>query len=139
MPAIADPGSEVVKYAHSKGVTVVPLSGSSSIFLALMASGMDGQHFQFNGYLPIDARDRMIALKDMEIRSRKATQLFMEAPYRNNQFLEFLIKNLQKDTQLCVAVDIEKEGEETIISKPIKDWKVNELELHKKPAIFIIR
>ena len=138
LPAIADPGSEVVKYAHSKGVTVVPLSGSSSIFLALMASGMDGQHFQFNGYLPIDARDRMITLKDMEIRSRKVTQLFMEAPYRNNQFLEFLIKNLQKDTKLCVAVDIEKEGKETIISKPIKDWEVKEIELHKKPAIFII-
>jgi 16S rRNA (cytidine1402-2'-O)-methyltransferase len=99
---------------------------------------MDGQHFQFNGYLPIDARDRMITLKDMEIRSRKVTQLFMEAPYRNNQFLEFLIKNLQKDTKLCVAVDIEKEGKETIISKPIKDWEVKEIELHKKPAIFII-
>ena len=138
LPASADPGSEVVKYAHQKGVKVIPLSGSSSIFLALMASGFDGQNFQFNGYLPIDARDRIIALKDMEIRSRKASQIFMEAPYRNNQFLEFLIKNLQKDTKLCVAVDLEKEGKETIISKPIKDWKVKEIELHKKPAIFII-
>ena len=95
LPAIADPGSEVAKYAHSKGVRVVPLSGSSSIFLALMASGFNGQNFKFNGYLPIDSRDRMIALKEMEVRARKASQIFMEAPYRNNQFLEFLIKNLQ--------------------------------------------
>ncbi len=138
LPAIADPGSEVVKYAHAHGVRVVPLAGSSSIFLALMASGFDGQNFQFNGYLPIDARERMMALKDMEIRSRRASQIFMEAPYRNNQFLEFLIKNLQHDTQLCVAVDIEKEGKEIIRSKPIKDWNVKELELHKKPCIYII-
>lgn len=138
LPAIADPGSEVAKYAHSKGVRVVPLSGSSSIFLALMASGFNGQNFKFNGYLPIDSRDRMIALKEMEVRARKASQIFMEAPYRNNQFLEFLIKNLQNDTHLCVAVDIEKEGKETILSKPISQWKPREIELHKKPTIFII-
>ena len=109
LPAIADPGNEIVKYAHHKNVKVIPLSGSSSIFLALMASGFNGQNFQFNGYLPIDAKERMIALKDMEHRSRKTTQIFMEAPYRNNPFLEFLIKNLQHSTQLCVAVDLEKE------------------------------
>ncbi|MBT8327810.1 MAG: SAM-dependent methyltransferase [Bacteroidia bacterium] len=139
LPAVADPGSEVVKYAHQKGVQVVPLSGSSSIFLALMASGMDGQNFAFNGYLPIDARERVHALKDLEVKSRKATQIFMEAPYRNNQFLEFLIKNLQNDTTLCVAVDIEKEGKETIISKQVKDWKIKEIELHKKPCIYLIK
>ncbi len=138
LPAIADPGSEVAKYAHQKGVKVIPLAGSSSLFLALMASGFNGQNFKFNGYLPIDSRDRMIALKDMEVRSRKASQIFMEAPYRNNQFLEFLIKNLQNNTKLCVAVDIEKEGKETIISKSISQWKPREIELHKKPAIFII-
>ena len=139
LPAVADPGSEVAKYAHTKGVRVVPLAGSSSIFLALMASGMDGQNFKFNGYLPIDSRDRMLALKDMEVRSRKASQIFMEAPYRNNQFLEFLIKNLQNDTTLCVAVDLEKEGKESIISKPIGEWKPREIELHKKPCIYIIK
>ena len=138
LPAVADPGNEIVKYAHLKNVKVVPLSGSSSIFLALMASGFNGQNFQFNGYLPIDAKERMIALKDMERRSRKAAQIFMEAPYRNNPFLEFLIKNLQHSTKLCVAVDLEKEGKETIISKPIKDWKPQEIQLHKKPCIFII-
>ena len=138
LPAIADPGNEIVKYAHQKNVKVIPLSGSSSIFLALMASGFNGQSFQFNGYLPIDAKERMIALKDMEYRSRKTTQIFMEAPYRNNPFLEFLIKNLQHSTQLCVAVDLEKEGKETILSKPIKDWKPNEIELHKKPCIYLI-
>ena len=139
LPAIADPGSEVVKYAHQKGITVTPLAGSSSIFLALMASGMDGQNFAFNGYLPIDARDRVLALKELEVKARKATQIFMEAPYRNNQFLEFLIKNLQNDTTLCVAVDIEKEGKELIVSKPVKDWKIKEIELHKKPCIYIIK
>ncbi len=138
LPAIADPGSEVAKYAHQKGVKVIPLAGSSSLFLALMASGFNGQNFKFNGYLPMDSRDRMIALKEMEVRSRKASQIFMEAPYRNNQFLEFLIKNLQNNTKLCVAVDIEKEGKETIISKSISQWKPREIELHKKPAIFII-
>lgn len=138
LPAIADPGSEVAKYAHQKGVKVIPLAGSSSLFLALMASGFNGQNFKFNGYLPIDSRDRMIALKEMEVRSRKASQIFMEAPYRNNQFLEFLIKNLKNNTKLCVAVDIEKEGKETIISKSISQWKPREIELHKKPAIFII-
>jgi len=138
LPAIADPGSEVAKYAHTKGIPVVPLAGSSSLFLALMASGFNGQNFKFNGYLPIDSRDRMKALKDMEARSRRASQIFMEAPYRNNQFLEFLIKNLQKGTKLCVAVDIEKEGKETIISKPISEWRPREIELHKKPTIFII-
>ena len=138
LPAIADPGNEIVKYSHQKNVKVIPLSGSSSIFLALMASGFNGQNFQFNGYLPIDAKERMIALKDMEHRSRKTTQIFMEAPYRNNPFLEFLIKNLQHSTQLCVAVDLEKEGKETILSKPIKDWKPKEIELHKKPCIYLI-
>jgi 16S rRNA (cytidine1402-2'-O)-methyltransferase len=138
LPAIADPGNEIVKYAHQKNITVIPLSGSSSIFLALMASGFNGQNFQFNGYLPIDARERMIALKEMENRSRKVTQIFMEAPYRNNQFLDFLIKNLQHTTKLCVAVDIEKKGKEIIRSKAIKNWKPNEIELHKKPCIYLI-
>ena len=138
LPAIADPGNEIVKYAHQKNINVIPLSGSSSIFLALMASGFNGQNFQFNGYLPIEARERMIALKEMENRSRKVTQIFMEAPYRNNQFLDFLIKNLQHTTKLCVAVDIEKKGKEIIRSKPIKNWKPNEIELHKKPCIYLI-
>ncbi|MEY2924302.1 MAG: Ribosomal small subunit methyltransferase, partial [Bacteroidota bacterium] len=120
-------------------VKVVPLAGSSSIFLALMASGFDGQHFEFSGYLPIDARERVQRLKELENRSRKVTQIFMEAPYRNNQFLEFLIKNLQNETKLCVAVDIEKEGKEIIRSKKVKDWKVKELELHKKPCIYLIQ
>ena len=138
LPAIADPGSEVAKYAHTKGVPVVPLAGSSSLFLALMASGFNGQNFKFNGYLPLDTRERVKVLKEMENRSRKASQIFMEAPYRNNPFLEFLIKNLQNDTKLCVAVDLEKEGKETIISKPVSQWKPREIELYKKPTIFII-
>jgi 16S rRNA (cytidine1402-2'-O)-methyltransferase len=135
---VADPGSEVVQYAHTKGVLVKPLAGSSSIFLALMASGMDGQHFAFNGYLPVESRERVKRLKELEQMSRKSTQIFMEAPYRNDQFLTFLIQNLQNTTQLCVAVDLEKEGKETIISKPVSQWKPKELLLHKKPCIYLI-
>ncbi len=138
LPAIADPGSEVVKYAHKKGVQVVPLSGSSSIFLALMASGMDGQRFAFHGYLPIDARERVKKLKQLEVEARKSSQIFMEAPYRNNQFLDFLIKNLQNDTILCVAADIETKSEQ-IISKLVKDWKPSDVNLHKRPVIYIVK
>lgn len=138
LPAVADPGSEVVQYAHTKGVLVKPLAGSSSIFLALMASGMDGQHFAFNGYLPVESRERVKRLKELEQMSRKSTQIFMEAPYRNDQFLTFLIQNLQNTTQLCVAVDLEKEGKETIISKPVSEWKPKEILLHKKPCIYLI-
>lgn len=139
LPAIADPGSEVVKYAHNEGINVKPLTGSSSIFLALMASGMDGQHFEFSGYLPVESRERVKRLKELEQKSRKSTQIFMEAPYRNNQFLELLIKNLLHTTTLCVAVDIEKSGKETIVSKRVKDWKIGELQLHKKPCIYLIK
>lgn len=139
LPAIADPGSEVVQFAHSKSVPVKPLAGSSSIFLALMASGMDGQHFEFNGYLPVENRERVKQLKELEQKSRKSTQIFMEAPYRNDQFLTFLIQNLQNTTRLCVAVDLEKEGKETIISKPVSQWQPKEILLHKKPCIYLIK
>jgi 16S rRNA (cytidine1402-2'-O)-methyltransferase len=138
LPAIADPGSEVVKYAHLNKIKVVPLAGSSSIFLALMASGMDGQNFAFHGYLPIDARERVKSLKDIELKSRKASQIFMEAPYRNNQFLDFLIKNLQNDTTLCIAADLETDRE-IIISKKVQDWETKLVDLHKRPTIYIIK
>jgi 16S rRNA (cytidine1402-2'-O)-methyltransferase len=137
LPAIADPGSEVVKYAHDHGVQVRPLSGSSSIFLGLMASGMNGQDFAFNGYLPIDQRERVKKLKELEVRARKSAQVFMETPYRNNQFLDFLIKNLQNDTRLAIAADMET-SQETIISKPVKMWNKTDVDLHKRPCIFII-
>jgi len=138
LPTIADPGNEIVQYAHLNKVKVIPLAGSSSIFLALMGSGFNGQNFQFNGYLPIDSKARIIALKEMERRSRTSTQIFMEAPYRNNPFLDFLIQHLQDGTKLCIAVDIEKEGKETIISKSVRNWKSNEIDLHKRPCIFLI-
>ena len=138
LPAVADPGSAVVSYAHQKGADVLPLGGSSSIFLALMASGMDGQHFAFHGYLPINAGQRMKAIKRMEQDAAKATQIFMEAPYRNNAFLDLLITNLKKGTRLCVACDLETTTQ-VIVSKPVDQWKKGELDLHKRPCIFLIK
>ena len=137
LPAIADPGSEVVMYAHQQGVTVDPLAGSSSIFLALMASGMDGQQFAFNGYLPIDKAQRIKKLKQIEANARYGSQIFMEAPYRNNDFLKFLLQNLQSTTKLCVAANLETQRQR-IVSKQVKDWKPGEIDLHKQPVMFII-
>ena len=137
LPAVADPGSKIVAYAHQNKVQVRPLSGSSSIFLALMASGLNGQEFSFHGYLPIDQAPRIKKLKQLEQESKRASQIFMETPYRNNAFLDFLIKNLQASTTLCVAANLESEDEQ-IISKKIADWKKEDMELHKVPCIYVI-
>ncbi|MFY0645046.1 MAG: SAM-dependent methyltransferase [Bacteroidia bacterium] len=137
LPAIADPGSSIIAYAHSKSAKIVPLAGTSSIFLALMASGLNGQDFRFHGYLPIDSSQRLKKLKEMEKFSGKSTQIFMEAPYRNNDFLSFLIKNLQKSTTLCIACDLESERE-IIISKKVSEWSAKEIDLHKRPCIYLI-
>lgn len=137
LPAIADPGAAVAKYAHKQSVEVVPLSGSSSIFLALMASGLGGQNFIFHGYLPIDNNERIKAIKRMEDNSSKVTQIFMEAPYRNNGLLELLINKCGGSTLLCIAADIETETE-FIKTKAIKDWKNEKIDLHKRPCIFVL-
>lgn len=137
LPAVADPGSAIVAHAHRQGIRVLPLSGSSSIFLALMGSGMNGQEFAFHGYLPIDTGARIKKLKELERESKKSTQIFMETPYRNMAFLEFLIKNLQQETQLCVATALETEHQ-LLISKKVKDWDVKSVDLHKKPCIYLI-
>lgn len=137
LPAVADPGSSIVQYAHSKKVEVVPLSGSSSIFLALMASGMDGQNFCFHGYLPIQNSERITALKKMEKDARKSSQIFMETPYRNEKFLSFLLNQLNPETRLCVAYGLEGSNEK-IISQKVKEWKNQKIEFNKIPAIFII-
>lgn len=139
-PGIADPGAEVVKIAHRKGIKVVPLVGPSSILLALMASGMNGQNFAFNGYLPIDNSERKKALKKMERISNDQgqSQLFIETPYRNDKLLAEMLKSLSNQTLLCIACDITL-ATEYIATKSIAEWKKSPIELHKRPSIFIIQ
>ena len=138
-PGVADPGSEIVKVAHKEGIKVIPLVGPSSILLALMASGMNGQNFAFNGYLPIDSNEKKIALKKLEHLSfeQNQSQLFIETPYRNNKMLEDLCKILNKNTSICVACDITLPSE-YIITKTAEEWKHIKVDLHKRPTLFII-
>lgn len=139
-PGIADPGADVVRIAHEIGIQVVPLVGPSSITLALMASGMNGQNFAFNGYLPIDSAERKSAIKRLEKMSRDMgqSQLFIETPYRNDKLLAELVKVLHPNTRLCVACDITL-ATEYIATKSVSDWKNTKVELHKRPAIFIVQ
>ena len=138
-PGIADPGAVIVKLAHEKGIQVVPLVGPSSILLALMASGMNGQSFAFNGYLPIDKDDKKQALKTFERLSfeKNQSQLFIETPYRNNKLMEDLLQLLQPNTLLCVACDITLPTE-YIKTKTINEWIKEKADLHNRPCIFII-
>ena len=138
-PAIADPGSDVVAIAQAVGIQVVPLVGPSSILLALMASGFNGQSFAFNGYLPIQPDQRLKHLKKLEQRvfSEDQSQIFIETPYRNMKMLEVLVQNLQPNSKLCIAADITLESE-FIQTKTIKAWKNNLPDLNKRPCIFIV-
>lgn len=138
-PGVADPGAAIVKIAHEKGIQVVPLVGPSSILLAMMASGMNGQSFAFNGYLPIDKGEKKAALKNFEKLSQDKgqSQLFIETPYRNNKLLEDLLQTLQPSTLLCIACDITLPTE-YIKTKAIAQWKKQKTDLHNRPCIFII-
>ena len=138
-PAIADPGADIVKLAHQNNIQVVPLVGPSSIILALMGSGMNGQSFAFNGYLPIDKDQRKSEIKRLERLSfeQNQTQLFIETPYRNNKMLEDLVAVLQPQTRVCVACDITLPSE-FIKTYTANEWKKIKVDLHKRPAIFII-
>lgn len=138
-PAIADPGSDIVAEAHRAGIKVVPLPGPNSILLALMASGFNGQKFAFQGYLPIDrkARQSRIRALEKEAEVQQQTQIFIETPFRNNPMLADLIENLDGSTMLCVAVDLTSATEQ-VMSKPVKSWRSEKLDLHKRPAVFII-
>jgi 16S rRNA (cytidine1402-2'-O)-methyltransferase len=140
VPAVADPGATIVKLAHEKGIKVVPLVGPSSILMALMASGMNGQNFAFNGYLPIDNSDRKKAIKDLEKLSKEKnqSQIFIETPYRNEKMFTDLKSALTPATLLCIAVDITLPNE-YIKTYSIADWKRQSPDLHKRPAIFIIQ
>jgi 16S rRNA (cytidine1402-2'-O)-methyltransferase len=138
-PGVADPGAVIVKLAHEKGIQVVPLVGPSSILLAIMASGMNGQSFTFNGYLPIDASEKKSTLKQLERISfeKNQSQLFIETPYRNNKIFEDMLATLQPNTHICVACDITLPTE-FIKTLTVNDWKKNKVDLHKRPCIFII-
>jgi len=139
-PGIADPGAAVVEQAHQKGIKVVPLVGPSSILLAMMASGFNGQNFAFNGYLPIDKGERKSTIKRLEKISLEydQSQSFIETPYRNNQLLEALISALHQDTRLCVACDITLPSE-YIKTARISEWRKIKVDLHKRPTLFIIQ
>lgn len=138
-PGVADPGQLLVAIAQEMNVEVKPLVGPNSILLALMASGMNGQQFQFVGYLPIDNSQRLKTIKDLEAESarKKCTQIFIETPYRNNQLIEVLLKNCNPATKLCIAVDITGK-KEWIKTKTISDWQKSKPDIHKRPAIFLL-
>jgi 16S rRNA (cytidine1402-2'-O)-methyltransferase len=139
-PGIADPGQILVQAAQQANFQVRPLVGPSSILLALMASGLNGQHFQFHGYLPIDHQQRTKKIRDLEIESQRqqVTQLWIETPYRNNQLMEAILQTCKPQTRLCVAVDLTGPGE-SIRTKTIADWKTQIPQIHKRPAIFLIQ
>jgi 16S rRNA (cytidine1402-2'-O)-methyltransferase len=139
MPGIADPGQKVVAAAHKEGIKVIPLVGPNSIMLALSASGMSGQNFAFNGYLPIKENELRPVLKQLEnqILKRKQTQIFIETPYRNDRLLNNLINQLNPNIKLCIAKDITG-VEEIILTKTIDQWKKEKISIGKWPTIFII-
>lgn len=139
-PGIADPGAAVVAMAHEQDIRVVPLVGPSSILLAMMASGMNGQQFCFNGYLPIDKRERKQTIKALEKQSKEnnQAQLFIETPYRNMQLMEALLSTLTGECRLCVAADITLPTA-YIKTKTVNEWKKNKVDLHKRPTLFIIQ
>lgn len=138
-PGVADPGQILVNVAQQNGAVVKPLVGPSSILLALMASGMNGQQFQFNGYLPIDNVERKNAIKNLENYSAKnnCTQIFIETPYRNNQLIKEMLAACKDTTQLCIAVDITAPSE-FIKTKTIAQWKKESVDIHKRLAIFLL-
>lgn len=137
-PGVADPGALAVNYCHRHNVKVIPVVGPSSLLLALMASGLNGQKFAFHGYLPIEAKELAKTAKALEDESRKSsqTQILIETPYRNNQMLKSLIQTLSPQTELCVALDITG-THEMIKTKSIKDWRLQTVELPKKPAVYL--
>jgi len=137
-PGVADPGALAVKYAHENSIQVIPLVGPSSILLALIGSGLNGQSFAFNGYLPIELKGLAKAIRDFEKESRlkNQTQIFIETPYRSNSLCQSLVSTLHDETLLCIASDITGESEE-IRTYPIRKWKSIKKEIQKVPAVFL--
>ncbi|MDD4778884.1 MAG: SAM-dependent methyltransferase [Fermentimonas sp.] len=138
-PGVADPGSDVVAIAQKNGYRVVPMSGPSSLLLATMASGFNGQSFAFNGYLPIDSNERVKRLKQLEARaySENQTQLFIETPYRNQKMAEDILLHCKSHTQLCIAMNITCD-DEFIVTKRVKEWRGNLPDMNKKPTVFLL-
>ena len=138
-PGVADPGADVVAIAQQKGYKVVPLVGPSSMLMAIMASGFNGQSFAFHGYLPIDSNEKVNKLKQLESRSynENQTQLFIETPFRNQKLAEDILQHCKPQTQLCIATNISCDDEQ-IVTKSIKAWKGKLPDLHKKPTVFLI-
>jgi 16S rRNA (cytidine1402-2'-O)-methyltransferase len=140
VPGVADPGADLVRLAHKHSIKVVPLVGPSSILLSLMASGMNGQSFAFNGYLPIKQPDRIARIRALEHRSETEgqTQMFIETPYRNMKLLEDLMTACKPETRLCIAANITADNE-FIVTRPIRQWKNQLPGLHKIPAVFLLQ
>ena len=138
-PAVADPGADLVAIAQRRGYKVVPLVGPSSILMSLMASGFNGQRFAFEGYLPVDGQARQARLKEMtrRIEREHQTQIFIEAPYRNNQLIADLATHLPGRMRLCVASDITGENQ-SIITRTLGEWKQSQYDYHKIPTIFLL-
>ncbi len=139
LPCIADPGNIVVRLAHRKGIRVIPLTGPSSIMLALMSSGLNGQNFVFHGYLPVKPDERTKSLRELENAASRGgqTQIFIETPYRNMAMLESILKTCSATLTLCIAADLSLDTE-WIRSMPVQEWKKQKPELHKRPAVFLL-
>lgn len=139
VPGVADPGAVVVRIAHEKGIRVVPLTGPSSILLGLMASGLNGQNFCFHGYLPVKRPERIRKIREIEQSALRSgeTQLFIEAPYRNDALLHDILETCQSATRLCIAADITQESE-FISTKTAEAWKKKKPALHKRPVLFLL-
>ncbi|HJP64275.1 MAG TPA: SAM-dependent methyltransferase [Mucilaginibacter sp.] len=138
-PGVADPGSDIVAEAHKRGIKVVPLVGPSSILLAVMASGFNGQSFTFHGYLPIDKNERAKKIKELESMATRfnQTQLFIETPFRNNPMLEEILRSCSPNTRLCIACDLTA-ADEFVQTKTIAAWRQKVPDLHKRPTIFLL-
>ncbi len=139
LPCIADPGAKLISLAHKLGIRVIPLSGPSSIILALISSGFSGQNFSFYGYLPILKKERITSIREIEknVLINNQTAILMEAPYRNNQLLHDILETCKKETMLSIAINITAD-DEYIDTQKIQDWKKNKPDIHKKPAIFCL-
>ena len=138
-PGVADPGQQLISLAHEMNAEIKPLVGPNSILLAVMASGMNGQQFQFVGYLPVKEPERIKAIKDLEAESQRknCTQIFIETPYRNNQVIDSVLKTCKPSTKFCIAVDLTS-ADESIHTMTIDQWKKSIPDIHKRPAIFLL-
>ena len=138
-PCVADPGSSLVSLAHANNIRIIPLSGPSSIMLALMASGFNGQNFTFHGYLPVERRDRNAAIRKLEKEaySNSQTQIFIETPYRNMKMFESILESCNPETRLCIAANLTTQ-DEMICTLSISEWKKQTPAIHKQPAVFLI-